>query len=101
MKKLKNLKSRKYSRTLVHGSIPQPLTPSPLYPYAQPQTSCSDRCVLDQEDQVLELDVSTPHFVMLEEMDLSSVTLVGISLVWKEEERLDLHLHPLKSLHQR
>lgn len=81
MKKLKNLKSREYSRPLVHGSFPQPLTPSPLYPYVQPLTPWSVRCVLDVKDQVLELDVSTPRFVMLEEMDLSSVTLVGISLV--------------------
>ena len=94
-------KSRKYSRTLVHGSIPQSSTSASPFPYVWSQPSCSVQYVLDEEDQVQEQDDSTPHFVMLEEMDLSSVALVGISLVWKEEERLDLHLLPLKIPHQK
>ena len=57
-------------------------------------------CFHGMKNQVLEQEGLTPHFVMLEEMDFSSLALFGVSLVWKEEEMRDLRLHPLKSLRQ-
>ena len=94
-------KSRKYSRTLFLGNIPQSSTSASPFSYVWSQPSCSVWYVLDVEDQVLEQEDPTPNFVMLEEMDPSYLILVGISLVWKEEERLDLHFLPLRSLNQR
>ena len=43
-------KSRKYSRPLVPGNIPQSSTSASPFPYVWSQPSCSVQYVLDEED---------------------------------------------------